>query len=91
MKTIRELDLTAPGVVLGRHSAWVPELGIKVPFQWGGRITKHGKAEPSFAVADSLPHEVRILRALAERGMAPPVGDLVFIETLISRHPGVWR
>lgn len=91
MRTIPLLDLTAPGVVMGRHAAWVPELGLKVPFQWGGRITKYGKAEPSFAPADSLPHEVRILRALGERGMAPPVGELVFIETLISRHPGGWH
>jgi len=91
MRIIPLLDLTAPGVVMGRHAAWVPELGLKVPFQWGGRITKYGKGEPSFSAADSLPHEVRILRALAERGMAPPVGDLVFIETLISRHPGGWH
>jgi hypothetical protein len=91
MKIIPLIDLTAPGVVMGRHAAWVPEFGLKVPFQWGGSITKYGKGEPSFPAADSLPHEVRILRALAERGMAPPVGDLVFIETLISRHPGGWH
>lgn len=91
MRTIPLLDLTAPGVVMGRHSAWVPALGIKVPFQWGGRTTKYGKSEASYKAADSGAHEVAILRALAAEGMAPPIGEWVFIETLISEHPGGWH
>lgn len=91
MKTIHILDATAPGVTIGRHSIWAPELGLKMPFQWGGRVTKYGKAEPSYPLRDSLPHEVRILQALAAEGMAPPVGDFVFIENLITRHPGSWH
>lgn len=96
MKTAPLLDATAPGVVIGRHAIWCPGVdgnayGLKVPFQWGGRVTKYGHKEASYPPEESLPHELRILRALGELGMAPPVGDLVFIETIISRHPGGWH
>ena len=89
MRVIPLLDTTAPGVTVGRHAIWVP--GLKVPFQWGGRITKHGHVEASYPVEETLPHEVRILRALAALGMAPPIGEFVFIETMVSRHPGGWH
>lgn len=91
MRTISVLDVTAPGVTIGRHSIWAPELEVKAPFQWGGRITKYQHREASYDPADSLPHEMAILRALAAERMAPPVGDLVFIENLISLHPGAWH
>jgi hypothetical protein len=91
MRTIHALDATAPDVVVGRHSIWSPAMGIKVPFQWGGRITKYRHAEPNYDVAETLPHELAILRALAAEGMAPPVGDLVFVENLVSEHPGGWH
>lgn len=91
MRTIPIVDLTAPGVVMGRHSAWIPELGIKLPFQWGGRTTKYGRDEPGYCAADTGAHEVAILRALAAEGMAPPIGEWVWIDTLISNHPGGWH
>ncbi len=90
MKTIHVLDATF-GAVLGRHSIWMPTLGLKIPFQFGGKITKYGHAEPGYDPADTIPHEVAILRALAAEGMAPPIGNLVRIETLISEHPGAWH
>ena len=96
MRTLPLLNATAPGVVIGRHAIWFPDVddsayGLKVPFQWGGRVTKYGHKEASYPPEESLPHELRILRALADLGMAPPVGDLVYIETLISNHPGGWH
>ncbi|HEX4460416.1 MAG TPA: hypothetical protein VIA18_20705 [Polyangia bacterium] len=94
MRTLATLDATAVGVVAGRHSIWAPELGIngvKVPFQWGGRITKYKHDEPSHDVVDTLPHELAILRALAAERMAPPIGDLVRVDTLISEHRGAWH
>jgi hypothetical protein len=88
LRVIPELDLSAPGVVMGRHAAWFPWLGVKLPFQWGGLVTKYQHRETSYPVDDTLPHELAILRALAAEGMAPPIGDLVFVETLISEHLG---
>jgi SAM-dependent methyltransferase len=91
MRTIEVLDATASGAVVGRHALWFPALGIKVPFAWGGRLTKYQRAEPGYEPAETIPHELAILRALAEQQMAPPIGDLVRVETLISEHPGAWH
>lgn len=91
MRVLPILDATSPDVTVGRHSIWVPLHGIKVPFQWGGLVTKYGHREAGYNPAEVIPHELAILRALAANGMAPPVGDLVYIETLISNHPGGWH
>jgi hypothetical protein len=91
MRTIPIVDASAAGVVIGRHALWAPELGLKVPFQWGGRLTKYGHNEAGHDPAVTLPHELAILRALANEGMAPPVGGPVRIDTLISHHPGAWH
>ncbi len=91
MKTLPLVDLTQSGAVLGRHSAWLPALGLKVPFQFGGLVTKYGHEEQGSDPAETIPHELAILRALAAEGMAPPIGDLVRIETLISEHPGAYH
>lgn len=91
MRKIDVIDATAPGAVVGRHAIWLPDLQLKVPFQWGGRITKYQHDEPGYDPADTLPHEIAILRALAAEGMAPPVGELVRINTVISEHPGAWH
>jgi hypothetical protein len=77
--------------VAGRHAIWLPNLQLKIPFQFGGRVTKYQHAEPSYDPADTLPHELAILRALAAAGMAPPIGELVHVETLISEHRGAWH
>jgi hypothetical protein len=91
MRTIREVDATAAGVMVGRHAVWVPEAELKIPFQWGGFVTKYQHAERAALPEETIPHELAILRALAAEGMAPPIGDLVYVETLISEHPGVWH
>jgi hypothetical protein len=91
MRTIKLIDATRPGVVVGRHALWCPELGLKVPFVFGGRLTKYGRAEPGYPPEKSIPHELAILRALAACGLAPPIGEVVFIETVISEHPGAWH
>ncbi len=91
MKTIDVIDATAPGAVVGRHAIWLPALQLKIPFAAGGQITKYQHAERGYDPAETIPHELAILRALAAEGMAPPVGDLVRIETLISEHPGAWH
>jgi hypothetical protein len=92
MRTISLLDgRHAAGVVVGRHALWAPALELKVPFQWGGRIAKYGHADASSDPLETLPHELAILRELAHEGMAPPIGELVHIETLISEHPGAWH
>lgn len=91
MKTIDLIDATRSDAVVGRHAIWIPSLGLKIPFSFGGRLTKHGRAEPGHDPAETIPHELAILRALAARKMAPPIGELVRIETLISNHRGAWH
>lgn len=90
MRTIPVIDATATGAVVGRHSIWMPAIGLKIPFQFGGKITKYDRAESGYDTAETIPHELAILRALAHEKMAPPIGELVRIETLISAHPGAW-
>jgi SAM-dependent methyltransferase len=90
MRTIRILDATAPGVIAGRHSIWSPTLGVKVPFAFGGLVTKYRHAEPGYNPEQSIPHELAILRALAAEDMAPPIGEVAFVETLVSEHIGAW-
>jgi SAM-dependent methyltransferase len=90
MKTIDTFDATASGAVVGRHSIWAPALQLKIPFQFAGQVTKYHHAEAGYDPAATLPQELAILHALATEGMAPPIGDLVRIETLISEHPGAW-
>jgi len=91
MRTIDTFDATAPSVVRGRHAFWAPEIELKVPFAFGGLLTKYGHAEPGYEPSDTLPHELAILRALAADSMAPPIGKLVRIGTLISEHLGAWH
>lgn len=91
MRTVPVIDATAPGAVVGRHSIWLPELQVKVPFQWGGRTTKYQHGDAGYDPAETLPHELAILRALAAERMAPPIGDLVRVDTLISEHRGAWH
>ena len=91
MKTIPIVDATLSGAVVGRHSIWSPALQIKIPFSWCGKLTKYQHAETGYDPEGTIPHELAILRALAREGMAPPIGDLVRVETLISEHPGAWH
>src|SRR3990167_1507548 len=91
MRVLDEIDLTAPGVIVGRHAAWIPDLGLKVPFQFGGQITKYAcPGEASYPIT-SLAHEIAILRALGSYGMAPPIGAVVYARTVISKYGGAWR
>jgi len=92
MKTYDTLDLInpPPDAVLGNHSIWLPEVCVKVPFQFGGRITKRTRHEDVYP-KETIVDEVCILRALAEKQMAPPVSDLVFIREVISDYPGAWH
>lgn len=91
MKAIPIIDATAPGVVVGRHAIWMPGLQLKIPFQWGGRICKYQHNEPDYDPAETIPHELAILRALALKRMAPPIGDVFYAETLVSNHPAAWH
>jgi hypothetical protein len=92
MRTIDVVDATHLfAAVVGRHAVWLPDLQVKIPFQWGGRVTKYQRAEPGYDPAETIPHELAILRELAARGMAPPIGDLVRVDTLISYHLGAWH
>lgn len=95
MKIYDELDLINPpkGAVIGNHGIWLPNYdgkSIKVPFQWGGKVTKYSKRETCYP-RDSLSDEIAILRALAELQMAPPIGDAVFFRNVISNYPGAWH
>lgn len=91
MRTLEVVDITRAEAVIGRHAAWLPNLQIKIPFQWGGRVTKYRHADAVYETAETLPHELAIMRELAHEGMAPPIGELVRIDTLISEHPGAWH
>jgi hypothetical protein len=91
MRTIPIIDATAPDVVAGRHALWCPREQIKVPFQFGGLVTKYRHAEAGYLPSETIPNELAIMRALAAERMAPPIGEIVRVETLISNHPGAWH
>ena len=96
MKVYDVLDLTAPGVVIGKHAVWIPPAdprglyGIKVPFQFGGRVQKY--RHPTEATYDlaTLGTEYTLLMWLALQRCASPLGDWVYFKTVISEHPGTW-
>ena len=90
MRVLDTLDLTAPGVEVGQHGIWLPAQQIKLPFQWAGRIQKYRKLREASYSLESLAEEVALLRYLAQSRMAPPIGDWVYVKTLISEHPGAW-
>ena len=91
MKRIDVIDATQPGVIVGRHSIWIPHLQVKIPFQFGGQVTKYGHDEAGYDPGDTIPHELAILRAMSAERHAPPVGELVRIDALISNHLGAWH
>lgn len=86
MKTYETLDLTAPGLVLGNHGIWDPKRALKIPFQFGGFCTKRTRNEARGS-RDTIVDEISIMRALAEKQMAPPIGEVVFFKNVISRYP----
>lgn len=84
------LDLTNPDVVIGKHSAWLPKLQIKTPFQFAGRVVKYRKpGEPSYPL-ETLVEEYALLSALAAHGWGVPVGRWVYFQMIVSEHPGGW-
>lgn len=90
MKIYDTLDLTEPGVVIGQHGIWLPDRGIKIPFQWGGRVQKYRKPLEASYPLDLIAEEVALLHWLSDHRMAPPIGDWVYFKTVISEHPGAW-
>lgn len=95
MHIIDELDLTKPGVVVGQHSVWIPPrepgaLGCKIPFQFGGMLQKYRMPGDGLYPRSLIGEEVALLRWLAARSWAPPIGDWVYVQTVISEHPGGW-
>lgn len=84
------LDLSDKPLVLGNHSIWDPAHCLKIPHQFGGRLTKRTRHESTYP-RDSIVDEVCMLRALAEQHMAPPIGDVVFFRSVISDYPGTWH
>lgn len=90
MKTYDVLDLTASDIVIGKHSVWLPDLQIKVPFQWGGRIQKYRHPHETAYPLDLITEEVGLLNWLGSRKFSPAVGRWVYFKTVISEHPGGW-
>lgn len=93
MKVHDILDLTnpPPGSILGNHAIWLPSIGVKAPFSWGGRLCKRTRPGEATYPPDSVVDEVCIFRALAAQQMAPPIGDMVFFKNIISTYPhGAW-
>jgi hypothetical protein len=90
MKIYDTLDLTTPGLLVGNHGIWDSRRALKLPFQWGGRVTKYSRQEDGYPL-DSIADEVAILEALAAAGMAPPIGDFVFFREVVSTYPGAWH
>jgi len=84
MRVLPALNLTLGRAEAGRHSIWLPEQQIKLPFQFHGRIRKYTCPDETSYTLETLPGEVAILRALAELGMAPPVGDWVYFPHVTS-------
>lgn len=89
-KIIDELDVSGSNVVIGRHSIWLPQEQVKIPFQWGGRVQKYRHVHESSYSRESVAEEYTMMKWLASQKAAPPVGDLVFVKTLISQHLGAW-
>jgi len=89
MKVYPVLDLMEPENLVGQHAIWNNKLQVKVPFQWGGLVQKYRKLDEPAYGRETIGEEVALLQALAARKWAPPVGDWVFFETVISEHPGV--
>lgn len=90
MKVYDVLDLTAPDVVVGKHSVWLPKEQIKVPFQWGGSVQKYQKINEQRYPLEQLGEDYALLKTLQMLGWAPPIGDWVYFKTVISTHPGGW-
>jgi hypothetical protein len=90
MKVYETLNLLDPDTVVGKHSVWLPALQVKVPFQFAGRIQKYRHPEEATYALDLLAEEVGLLRWLADRAYAPPIGDWVYFKTVVSEHPGGW-
>lgn len=87
------LDLTYPpdGAIVGRHAVWIPGengWGIKVPFQWGGRVQKYRHPDEGRYGLETLDEERALLAYLHHRGTAPEIGERVYFRDVISEHPG---
>lgn len=91
MRIIETLNTTLPTVQVSRHSIWVPDQEVKVPFQFHSKICKYTHPGEARYTLDSLRDEIAILRALAALDMAPPIGELVYIKNVISAYGGVLR
>ncbi len=90
MKVYETLDLTSPDVVVGQHSAWLPSLQVKVPFQWGGSLQKYRKITEQRYAREQIGEDYALLQTLQMLGWTPPIGDWVYFKTVISEHPGAW-
>jgi SAM-dependent methyltransferase len=88
VKIYDELNLLDGSAVVGQHGVWLPDRQIKVPFQWGGQIQKYQKPNEQRYNLDLIGEEVALLRVLAERRWAPPIGEWVYFRTVVSEHPG---
>ena len=88
MKVYETLNLYAKDLVIGKHGIWWPSEGIKVPFQWGGKIQKYQKPLEGRYSLDLLLEEVGMLKWLAAIKLAPPIGEFVYFKTVISEHLG---
>lgn len=91
MNIYETLDVTKEEAEVSRHSIWLPERSLKVPFQYRGRITKYTRPGEAAYSLDTLRHEVAILRAMAELRMAPPIGHFVYFKTLVSMYDDAYR
>lgn len=80
------LDLDADDAIVGKHSVWLPQAEIKIPFQWGGRIQKYQHGHEESYHVDTIAEELAFLRWLHSIDMAPRVGRVVYFETVKSRH-----
>lgn len=77
------LDLT--NIEISRHSVWLPDLCIKIPYQKNGKITKNIQPMQNSYDLTSIAHEYTIFNVLAQRNMAPCVGRIVFYEKIIHK------
>ena len=74
------------------HSVWRcgdgQPYGVKVPFQFGGKVQKYQKLDETAHALDTLSEEAAFIDFLSARRMGPERRAWIYYKTVISEHLG---